>query len=222
MSTAGPNGILTGWLKHFELIENDVQEILLRRHVFHRLQEIVAANPRLNRPSYLYEYLTGTYAASAAIGVRRHARRDEPGRDASLIGLLYDVRRTPEVLTRARHVALYEEVGMPADLAEREFDRLAGPRAPRLTKRCVQGDIDLLRSAAGQLERYATQRIAHLDKEEPTVIPKFEDLDHALDVFEQLVKRYRLLLRGDGGDVVPVIAYPWEAVLTEPWIPPGA
>jgi hypothetical protein len=81
---------------------------------------------------------------------------------------------------------------------------------------------DALLSAAGDLERYATQRLAHLDREEPSVIPKFEDLDAALDVFEELVKRYRLLLHGDGGEVLPLIAYPWEAVLEEPWIPPRA
>ncbi len=63
---------------------------------------------------------------------------------------------------------------------------------------------------------------AHLDREEPKEIPTFSDLDAALDVFERLVKRYRLLLRGDGGDVLPVIVYPWEAVLIEAWIPPAA
>jgi hypothetical protein len=50
------------------------------------------------------------------------------------------------------------------------------------------------------------------------VIPTFDDLDGALDVFERLVRRYRLLLKGDGGDVVPVIVEPWEAVLQVPWI----
>ncbi len=148
MSAVDPNAILADWLKRFDLIENDVQEILLRRHVFRRLQEIVAVNPRLHRQSKL-----------------------------------------------------------PV-------------RLPHLDRRHVQRDIDALRGAADGLERYATQRIAHLDKEEPTYIPKFEELDRALDVFERLVKHYRLLLRGDAGDVLPVIIYPWEAGLEEPWIPP--
>ena len=168
----------------------------------------------------MYEYLRGTYAASAAISVRRHTRQDNHARDASLIGLLLSVRRTPEILTRDRHIAFYEQVGMPARLAERGFDRLAAPGARYLEPRHVQGDIDALHTAADDLEQYATQRIAHLDKRGPTVIPTFDDLDGALDVFERLVKRYRLLLRGDGGEVVPVLAEPWEAVLEVPWIPP--
>lgn len=219
MSAVDSVATFDDWLDRFALIEDDVQEILLRRHVFRRLREIVAANPRLHRPSYLYEYFTGTYAASAAIAVRRHTRNDDERRDSSLIGLLHAVRRRPELLTRARHIQLYKDVGMPADIAEREFDRIAEPGAPHLTKAHVQRDLDELHRVADDLERYATQRIAHLDRESPPVIPTFDDLDRALDVFERLVKRYRLLLKGDGGDVVPVIVEPWEAVLQVPWVP---
>jgi hypothetical protein len=174
MEALDPKAIVDDWLKRFDLIENDIQEILLRRHVFLRLQEIVAKNPRLHRPSYLYEYLAGTYAVTNAIAVRRHARHDDERRDGSLIGLLYAIRRSPELLTHIRHVALYEEEGMLADLAEKEFDRLAEPGA------------------------------AHLDREEPSTIPTFDDLNKALDVFEKIVRRYRLLLRAVGFDHIVV------------------
>lgn len=73
---------------------------------------------------------------------------------------------------------------------------------------------------AEALERYATQRIAHLDREQPKSIPKFDDLDVAFDAFERILKRYKLILRCEGGDVVPVIVEPWERVLREPWIQP--
>lgn len=111
---------------------------------------------------------------------------------------------------------------MPADIAEREFDCVAGPGSPHFERRQVQPDIDSLRDAADRLQQYASRRIAHLDREEPKEIPTFSDLDAALDVFERLVKRCRLLLRKIAGDVLPIIAYPCEAVLTEPWIPPAA
>ena len=110
MSLFSPQVLIDEWLRRFDLIRADIQELLLRRQVFHRLQEIVAKNPKLHHPSYLYDYLEGTYAASAAIGVRRHVRLDDPARDGSLIGLLYAIRKYPEALTRARHVALYNEV----------------------------------------------------------------------------------------------------------------
>jgi hypothetical protein len=177
----------------------------------------VANNPKLHHPSYLYDYLESTYAASAAVGVRRHARFDKPDSDGSLLGLLLAIRRRPEILTRARHVHLYEEVGGPQKLADAEFDRLAEPGAPRLEARHIQPDIDALKRAVKELEEYATTRIAHLDREEPATIPKFSQLDEAFDVFERIVRRYKLFLRAEGGDIVPVIVEPWERVLTEPW-----
>jgi hypothetical protein len=79
--------------------------------------------------------------------------------------------------------------------------------------------VTALGDASHRLERYATQHLTHLDREPSSDILKFSDLDDAFGVFEALVKRYRLLLRGDGGAVVPIIARPWEWVLMEPWIP---
>ena len=134
MNDVDENTRIAGWLERFERLQGDIQMLLLRHQIFHRLQAIVQANPKLHRPSYLYNYLESTYSDSAAIGVRRHARPDDPERNGSLIGLLFDIRRHPEVLTRQRHVYLYAEVGMPADIAEEEFDRLAAPGAPHLER----------------------------------------------------------------------------------------
>ena len=199
MSVPDSKAGLADWLERLDLIEDDVQEVLLHRRVFRRLQEIVAANPRLHRPSYLYDYLTGTYAGSAAIAVRRHARQDDKGRDASLIGLLHTVRRAPQVLTRSRRVQLYRDAGAPADLAEAEFDQLAGPGAHYFEVHHIQPDIDNLYRATEELEQYATKRLAHPDRCEPDVILTLDDLDRVLDVFEELMLPCRLRGRSSCG-----------------------
>lgn len=215
-----PDPVVVAWLETLDLIQDDIQELLLRRLIFRRLREIVEANPKLHRSSLLYTYLTSTYAASAAAGVRRHARQDDQRRDASLIGLLFDIRRTPEVLTRSRHVAMYEAAGLPARVAEAEFDEIVALGASGLDLQHVQHDIDALRGSTDALERYATQRVAHLDRERTTQSPTFAGLDVALDEFERVVRRYVLLMRGKDDAVLPVIDGAWEAVLMEPWIPP--
>jgi hypothetical protein len=220
-----PDPTILDWLERFDLIESDVQGLLSHRYVFRRLQEIVQANPRLDRPSYLYNYLAGTYGASSIAGVRRHARMDDEHRDGSLLGLLYEIRRRAQLLTRTRHLLFYRAPGMPerfAEAGEREFDELGGPGVAHLEDRHVQPDIDALLSAAAVVERYATQRIAHLDRREPSAIPTFADLDASLDQLERIVRRYRRLLRGQDGEVMPVLDGGWEAVLMEPWILPRA
>jgi len=109
---------------------------------------------------------------------------------------------------------------MPAALAEKEFDRLAEPGAPHLERKHVQPDNERLKKVSTVIEQYATRRIAHLDQEEPSVIPTFPELNAALDEFERIIRRYKLLLEADGGQIVPVLMYPWRAVLHEPWIIP--
>ena len=125
-----PDPVVVAWLETLDLIQDDIQELLFRRLIFRRLREIVEANPKLDRPSLLYTYLQSTYAASSAAGVRRRARQDDERRDASLIGLLFDIRRTPEVLTRSRHVAMYEAAGVSARIAEAEFDKISPSARP--------------------------------------------------------------------------------------------
>ena len=40
-----------------------------------------------------------------------------------------------------------------------------------------------------------------------------------MDILEDLVRRYRLLVLGHGGRIMPVFAYPWEAIFREAWMP---
>lgn len=217
--------VVRGWNERLDRIEDDVQELLTRRYIFRRLQEIVEANVRLHRPSHLYPYLVSTYASSAVAGVRRHTRNDRPARDGSLIGLLTDIRDNSNLLTRARHIGLYEVAGMPPDMAARSgsaaFDELASPEATHLERRHVQPDITSLRRSASTIEHYATRRIAHLDLRGPDRIPTFPELDAALDELGRIVRRYVFLIRGYDTDVVPTLDGGWEAVLMEPWIPAG-
>ena len=41
------------------------------RMMYHRVREMIAANPRINKPSLFYDWITHCYAMSAAAGARR-------------------------------------------------------------------------------------------------------------------------------------------------------
>jgi hypothetical protein len=80
----------------------------------------------------------------------------------------------------------------------------------------VQPDIDRLRLHTEDLERFASMRVAHRDPGQPPR-PTFTELDRALEVLEDVVRKYALLLLARGGDIVPVIAYDWRAIFRVPW-----
>jgi hypothetical protein len=123
-----------------------------------------------------------------------------------------------------RHVERYCEEGGPEfeKIGHREFDRFAGKAGAHVDPRLVQDDITNLQRMTEHLERYATKRVAHLDAKGPDRIPTYHELDQAIDLLEELVKKYRLLIKCVGGAVLPVVAYPCKAIFTEPWIPPDA
>jgi hypothetical protein len=148
------------------------------------------------------------------MGIRRQV--DEDPRAASLARLLKEIRRAPGVVSRTRFVALYtiQEMG------ERAFDRLAGPGAQEIDPRQVQDDLSRLRRSTVGLERYATQRVAHLDQTASPSVPTYADLDAALDLPDELTRKYRGLLLAQPEGLVPTIVYDWKAIFREPWIAP--
>jgi hypothetical protein len=207
---------LEQWL---DTIEADIVNLLHRRQIFREVQKIVVGNPRIQGPNVFYDWMASTYAASSVIGVRRQV--DEDSRAISLLKLMREIRRSPEELTRERHLDRYREVNPEMEEAgDLEFDRFAGQGNPHIDPGGVQYDISELLKATEHLERYATKRVAHSDAEAPPIIPSFDDLDRALDLLERLLKKYRLLILVKGGDVVPTVIDAWKGIFMEPWIVP--
>jgi hypothetical protein len=204
------------WVEWIDVIYDDVGNVLLRRHVLREVQAMIAGNPDIaERPSAFFDWMASTYAAAQVMGVRRQV--DQARNSVSLIKLLRDIVAHPEVMTRERHAALYAHMAyMGRDVGNRSFDEFAGVGAPYLDRRRVQPDIDRLRLHTGDLERFASMRVAHRDPGQPPR-PTFTELDRALEVLEDVVRKYALLLLARGGDIVPVIAYDWRAIFRVPW-----
>ena len=208
------------WQAWIKRIRGDVQNVLHRRQVFREVWEIIGANPRIQKPSAFYSWMKSVYAAASVMGVRRQVDTD---RDAiSLRKLILDIRANPGALSRERHIALYPD--HLHYLAHRGFDRLAEPGGAYIDGWNVQNDVTRLQKTTHALERFATKRVAHLDPEDPRIAAHVElvELDAALDLLEELVKKYCKLLLAEGGEIVPVIQYDWKAIFQEPWIPPRA
>ena len=187
--------LMQDWERRLDLIENDVvQSLLLRRYIFREIQGIVERNPRIQKPSIFFDWMASGYVASTVMAVRRHV---DPDSDASsLIALLREIRKRPELLSRERHVGRYYEVGGSEfqKVGHREFDRFAGDAGAHVDPRLVQDDITGLQRMTEHLERYATKRVAHLDAKGPDRIPTFGELDQAIDLLEALVKRFSKLV----------------------------
>ncbi len=203
------------WRTWLQTILEDVQGALINRTIFQEVRAMIDANPKIQKHSSFYEWMANVYADSGVMAVRR--QRDTNARSVSLARLLKDVTGYPHVLSRDRFVALYRRELQ--DVAHREFDREVGQGARHIDRRAVEADLEALRKATVDIERYGTKRIAHLDDAGPTNVPTFGELEATLELLRALLKKYMLLLLAVSYND-PVWTYDWKAIFREPWIPP--
>jgi hypothetical protein len=186
--------------------------------VFWEVQKIIEGNPRIHKPSSFYKWMGATYSAAIAIGIRRQL--DDRPDSVSIARLLGEILKCPHVLSRARYRKLWKAAGLGKRLADLEFDHFAGKGKSFVDRALIQADLSRLQAKAGVVKKYANKAIAHVDQRGPTTVPKFSDIDECLDLLEELVKKYYLILRAVGlVSVLPTWQYDWKAIFREPWMP---
>lgn len=207
---------LKDWRDQLSTIHEDIAGLLGSRIVFRELQAIVAANPRIHKPSRFYRWLPWMYRDAMVMGVRRQA--DTGGRCVSLAKLLAEIQQAPGLITRDDFVSRWP----PEERckADREFDKFSGPGGQHLDCSVPCRDLAALRSKARALRAFANRRVAHLDKQPPKLRATSSGLDECLDLLEALLKKYLLLVKGDALDyIAPVPQEPWKDIFREAWIP---
>lgn len=179
------------WQRWIKVIE---QEVILLNH-YRRcnrvFEAIVNANPLLTPGNTYLDYFRNVYATYAAASVRRHAR---PHRDAiSLAGLLQDLVRNPEALSRT---------WMPLD-------------APTIT-----AQISTLEGATRDIVEFVDRNVAHHDPR-ASASSTFAQLDEAIKVVTQLTSDYTRFITGKSNlSMVPVDVTNALQVFRFPWIDP--
>lgn len=205
---------LNSWL---EVLNHAVQQLCIDQHIFGGVQEIIRRNPKIHRPGDFNAWMARMYGCGMAIAIRRQVDRDS--RSISFLRFLEEVKANPTVVSRERFLGISCKRRSSALLASREFDKHVGVGLNHLDGNQVKKEIEKLKQRADALRRYVNKRIAHHDEREFADIPKFRDVDDAVEYLEHLLKRYLLLFRGVGLiQVLPCWQYDWKAVFRLPWI----
>ena len=93
------------WDRWICTIYKDVVKLVEHQQTFGKVQDIINANPEIQKPNEFYRFLEDTYGAFIAIGIRRQIK---PQKGGSLVGLLEDIQGNPSVMSRERFVELYQ------------------------------------------------------------------------------------------------------------------
>ena len=207
------------WNKWICTIYEDVVKLVEHQQIFGKVQDIIKANPEIQKPNEFYRFLEDTYGAFIAIGIRRQIK---PQKGGSLVGLLEDIRENPSVLSRSRFMELYS-ASMQSGASPIFDNRFSGSCPDHIDPAIVQQDLDELEAHTCKVEKYADKCVAHTDKQVPP-IPTFAELDPPIDCLKKLVIKYISLIKAE--DLTNCFVPPFitevdmEVIFRKPWIRP--
>lgn len=212
------NNKLKELLEWIDVIKNFSIDLLDNREMYRRYIEIIKNNPEIQNPFDYHKWTLRNYGDAVAMRIRSQLS----GEGITLMGLLLQIKKHPEAITRTWHSTLYEPLqlaeGLNINFAGADFDKFAGKGA-HFDSSIAEKDIEALHKLGDNIKLYVDKRLAHFVAKAKVTDIKYADLDKFIDEFEAIAIRYICLLTGGGySQLAPIPQYDSEAIFTKPWI----
>ena len=209
------------WVDQLERIIQEVHNAHLYRHLWSGLVQMTQAAEL--PPSVIFDALGIWYTSTQGVNVRRQVDRTKGV--VSLYRLLDEIAGHPGVVSRDRHVALWDghDDEVWATPAHENYDRFSGARERNtIDPELVRADLVALVKASSVVEDYVNEAITHAADELKHAVPTYEDLNAAIDEIGRLVQKYWSLLTAQRlATLVPTIHYDWQEPFRQAWLPSG-
>jgi len=213
-----PDSRVQKWQRWLEdSIRNEVLSLHWHRLIYREVGEIVEANPDLP-PSTFFTFVGQTYLATQAVTVRRQA--ETKPQVISLGRLMKEMASDSGRLTRRLYVSMYDE--HIRDLADPDFDRLAGAGADHVPASRIEADLTALRQVTRTISDWVDRHVAHVDQTPLQSFPTFNDLNVAIDAIGAAFNKCSGILKASSwATLEPVAQHNWLAVFHVPWVSEG-
>jgi hypothetical protein len=214
---------LNRWLTVLERIREEMCSLLWQREQIRRIGRMIDDNPRLQVPPrrFLKDIRTW-YMTFAAMSLRRQTDKDEG--HASLRWLLSDIAKHPEYLTRDHFVECFRK--SPTDpefegfLVDTDWKKWSSPDGS-LNVAIVEEDIESIRQSSRRLYAFASSFVAHTSLKaiaKGTTVT-YDEMDALIDRFEELTRKYTVLLTYRGSTGLLPIDHGWYELFSFAWKP---
>jgi hypothetical protein len=213
------------WCADIERICKDSYELFTIRRQFREIAEMYQGNEHLQRAgANLWLWLRGCYVSTIVMRLRRET--DDQGNAVSLPALLAEIEARPDVVTRERIAVRNPNVsplirrmideGFTKNWAEATATETS---TDRIDTEKVRADRVAFEKATFDLDRVASQTLAHRPRAEPSKT-SVDNVAAIFDLFEELLKKYLGLLIGTALlNVEPTAQYDTLEPFTFPWHP---
>ncbi len=206
------------WLQDLKL---DVIKLRKYQRIYREVKDIIGANTALHVPSAFYDYFSDTYVTYISLAIRRLT--DDSPDCTSLFRFLKRIKGDPSVVSRQRYKALYGTATPTnpveefiADMPGHAYDALVGEGKPQPDQSDIQAELDTLKAKTQAICALADVKIAH-NIGEPTAVPKYGDVDNAIEYISTLIQRYLALFHATTNNLDVVFVHDWKKIFRIPW-----
>ena len=209
------------WRRWLPRMSADLTDMLAKREMFWNLQEVAKENTKVLTPGSFFDWMCRNYVVAQTVGIRSFM--DQSRDSHSLWRMLFEILEHPGVINRGAHVRMYRTTPMGEELGHMSFNAVVGKNTRALGQRAIRADMRRLEDASERVRRFVNKRIAHrTNPGEIRRLPKFDEVDSALTVLDEIFCKYNLLLRAVGMSTCHATRqYDWREVLWEPWVLKG-
>lgn len=180
---------LSKWREWMKVIEPDIRLLLRDARTFWELRIIIHGHQRTK--GFHYGYLERSYLTHALVGLRQQIKPDE-GR-ISLVGVLNDIAKNPEELSRS----YFESVCLDPNEAA-NFALYADVDGAHVCPHMIAKDMARLTLALDACEKFADDRLSYLEKHEVKSAPTYKEFKDCFKVLDKTYVKYHLLFNADG------------------------
>jgi hypothetical protein len=132
--------------------------------------------------------------------------------------LLKEIRDHPKGISRTRFRGSFVDANYDQALADHDYDSYVGVGRNHLDPTTVQAELDELANKTTRLKCFVNKRIAHHDEKTFNAMPKYSELNEAIEFLEVLHKRYFHIFRCLGYDTLLPPLGDWKSVFRNPWL----
>jgi hypothetical protein len=208
------------WHRWLRIIQTDLANLLTDNDIFKELRGIVAANEKIQSPATIHGWMTRNYAEHVAVGIRRLTDTNTNKRTISLHGLIEDIKRHPQGMTRSCYVSTYPKWMLDMGAADHDFDQFANKGDNVVSEYKLSQDMRRLKKATNAVRRFVNKWVAHCDlKRQKYKVPTFKDVDKSLEEVDKVFCKYYMLLTRVGRlTCKPVLQFDWREPLRHAWL----
>lgn len=216
--TAYQSKMIAKWRSEIDHIKTEVIVLYHNRDIYNKLFDIVENNPRIQKGNAFYEWMHLHYVVYAATTIRRLL--DKHKRTISLHNLIHEIDIKKEYITREWYISQFPESFRKSSIPSRNFIDLAGDDPNIIGSQKLIDKLGEVESVSKIIKTYVDKLVAHADRDEPDRLPKYDELDKAIDAVGKLFQHLYGILNDSNISLKIVEEFVWVQLFEEPWIVP--